>query len=382
MKKKLIFGALFVLLTGCGIPTSQTPTLPSNVSVITPSITNPSIVDSSDTNTSTSTIDISTNSPSNNQDSDSKTSEKPSLPLPSLPSVTPSISTSTSNTTSLITGFEDDLINNNQTIKNYYASIDFSKDGTALLSELQSLNSQKRTYTPGYGGLWNYYNKTDYDPKNPSQYIAFYRGTSASKGSMNKEHVWPNSHGGKLVEGDIHMTRPTLSSDNSSRGNSFYVEGKNHSTNGWDPYADGMTEYYRGISARIIFYCVVASPKLQLVDLDYHATSNKNRDNMMGKLSDLLKWNLVYGIDDTEIRRNDGAQDVQGNRNPFIDDRTLACKIWGDTNETTKSICAQYDPRAKKSKMTNEQIKIINDEQQDIKEIIYLSSEDILNKRK
>lgn len=117
MKKKLIFGALFVLLTGCGIPTSQTPTLPSNVSVITPSITNPSIVDSSDTNTSTSTIDISTNLPSNNQDSDSKTSEKPSLPLPSLPSVTPSISTSTSNTTSLITGFEDDLINNNQTIK-------------------------------------------------------------------------------------------------------------------------------------------------------------------------------------------------------------------------------------------------------------------------
>lgn len=54
----------------------------------------------------------------------------------------------------------------------------------------------------------------------------------------------------------------------------------------------------------------------------------------------------------------------------------------GGTNETTKSICAQYDPRAKKSKMTNEQIKIINDEQQDIKEIIYLSSEDILNKRK
>lgn len=221
----------------------------------------------------------------------------------------------------------------------YYNSIDTTKMGEELLSSLQALNKQKRTYTPGYGGLWNYYNKTDYDPNNPSQYIAFYRGTSASKDSMNKEHVWPNSHGGDLVEGDIHMTRPTLNSDNSSRGNSFYVEGKNHSSQGWDPYADGMTEYYRGISARIIFYCVVAAPQLQLVDLDYHSTSNKNKDYMMGKLSDLLKWNLKYDIDDTELRRNDGAQGVQGNRNPFIDDRTLACKIWGDTNSTTRSIC-------------------------------------------
>ncbi len=233
----------------------------------------------------------------------------------------------------------DDSVLHDPKFNGYYASIDTTKIGTQLLSSLQALNKQKRTYTPGYGGLWNYYNKTDYDPNNPSQYIAFYRGTSASKGSMNKEHVWPKSHGGNLVEGDIHMTRPTLSSDNSSRGNSFYVEGKNHSEQGWDPYADGMTEYYRGISARIIFYCVVAAPQLQLVDLDYHKSSNSNRDNMMGKLSDLLKWNLKYDIDDTELRRNDGAQDVQGNRNPFIDDRTLACKIWGDTNSTTRSIC-------------------------------------------
>ena len=59
----------------------------------------------------------------------------------------------------------------------------------------------------------------------------------------------------------------------------------------------------------------------------------------MGKLSDLLKWNLEYDIDYTEINRNEGVENIQHNRNPFIDDRSLACSIWKDTNDATRSIC-------------------------------------------
>ncbi len=48
----------------------------------------------------------------------------------------------------------------------------------------------------------------------------------------------------------------------------------------------------------------------------------------MGKLSNFLKWNLEYPIDETEILRNEvlsGTRKVKGksfsfNRNPFIDD--------------------------------------------------------------
>ncbi len=224
----------------------------------------------------------------------------------------------------------------NNDFNNYYSSINLSLNGNQLLNDLRSLNSAKKTKNIGYKNLWNYYDKTDYDPNHSGKYLAFYRGTSASRSDMNKEHVWPNSRGGNLVEGDIHMPRPTLTSDNSSRGNSFYVEGKDSSSAGWDPKAAGMNEQYRGQAARILFYCVVANNQLSLVDKDNDSTGNKT----MGKLSDLLKWNLQYGVDESELRRNNGAQEVQGNRNPFIDNPSFACSIFGSTNETTKKICA------------------------------------------
>ncbi len=233
-------------------------------------------------------------------------------------------------------------------VDSYYSGI--NANSTSLLSDLQRLNSSKRKFTPGYDGFKTYYKQTDVDPTNPNNLIVFYTGESIPfngnfGGTINREHVWPNSRGGKAVEGDIHMTRPTSSANNSERGNSFYVEGKNSSTSGWDPkLTKGGLEKYRGISARIIFYCVVAESKLKLVDLENDSTGN----NSMGKLSDLLKWNLAYGIDETEVRRNEAAEEIQGNRNPFIDHPEYACKIWGNTNATTKSICGdvggQEDP--------------------------------------
>ena len=225
----------------------------------------------------------------------------------------------------------------NDDFGNYYSSIDFSSYST-LLDQLQDLNSTKRKRTVGYGSMWDYFDQTDYNPSNKSQYIAFYKGTPASRGEMNKEHVWPKSHGsGGRTDNDIHMVRPTL-----SRGNSFYVEGMNHSSNGWDPKTAGMNEQYRGQAARIIFYCVVADEKLSLVDTSYSSTTNANPDYKMGKLSDLLKWNLQYAVDITELNRNNGTEDIQGNRNPFIDNPYLACAIWGNYNDNTRAICADY----------------------------------------
>lgn len=234
----------------------------------------------------------------------------------------------------------------------YYSSIDDSDEGTTLLKKLQSLNSLKKSKNVGYkamgtspSGSFKY---TDYDPStvkydsNNQPYgtkiISFYSGTSTS--SFNREHVWPNSHGGNLVENDIHMPRPTIQSENGSRGNSFYVDGMKHSSNGWDPAMESFgDETYRGDSARIVFYCAIANSQLTLVDVSYSSTSNKNKDYKMGKLSDLLKWNLNYNVADREFRRNSGAEYLQGNRNPFIDHPEYACRIWGSTNSTTKKIC-------------------------------------------
>ena len=71
----------------------------------------------------------------------------------------------------------------------------------------------------------------------------------------------------------------------------------------------------------------------------------------MGKLSDLLKWNLQYAPNRSKdaalaLRVEQNRNQIigietrgQGNRNPFIDHPEYACKIWGSTNSTTKQIC-------------------------------------------
>lgn len=222
----------------------------------------------------------------------------------------------------------------------YYESITSDLSGTALLQALHNLNAKKRTKTVGYRNMLNSPSQGFYitDPGTGSNTITtFYSGKNNSgTGGLNREHVWPKSRGGGSVENDIHMPRPTLSSENGSRGNSFYVEGKCKSSGGWDPAMEEFgLETYRGDSARIIFYCAIAETSLTIVDKDDDSTGNST----MGKLSDLLKWNLKYNILDREKIRNEGAQKLQGNRNPFVDHPEYACKIWGLTNSTTKSIC-------------------------------------------
>ena len=220
----------------------------------------------------------------------------------------------------------------------YYGNI--SGNSSSLLDDLRKLNSSKRKTTVGYKPMLTHAEDGFYvtDPGNgPGTITSFYSGKSITgTDGLNREHVWPNSRGGSAVENDIHMTRPTLSSENGDRGNSFYVEGKCSASGGWDPAATSFgIESYRGDAARIIFYCVVASNTLSLVDKEDDNQNNKT----MGKLSDLLKWNLKYPVLEREKIRNSGAEKLQGNRNPFIDHPEYACKIWGNTNSTTKSIC-------------------------------------------
>lgn len=225
-------------------------------------------------------------------------------------------------------------------VEEYYQDIN-PNDTTTLLKSLQTLNSNKRRYQVGYGSMMSYFKTTD--PGDSSGKIrSFYSGKSVSTSQCNREHVWPNSHGGNQVENDIHMVRPALKEENEGRGNSFYVEGMNTQYDGWDPANEGV-ESYRGDSARIIFYCVVAYSEFQLLDTNKHHTTSENNDNMMGKLSDLLKWNLKYPVLSRERVRNEATERIQGNRNPFIDHPEYACKIWGNYNATTKDICSRKD---------------------------------------
>lgn len=241
----------------------------------------------------------------------------------------------------------------------YYDGI--NPESPTLLEDLRTLNLKMRKNETSYGSADEMFRYTDYDPayvkydsdNQPysDRVLSFYSGKSTT--SFNKEHVWPNSRGGgskngksgaPYVENDIYMPRPTISAENSNRGNSSYVEGMCDQSKGWDPvtaFASNIGVYtsIRGECARIIFYCMTVNSKLKIVD-----DANEDYDGVggrvtMGKLSDMLKWNLDNPVNDREKRRQDGGEYLQGNRNAFVDHPEFACKIWGTYNQATKQIC-------------------------------------------
>lgn len=240
-------------------------------------------------------------------------------------------------------------------LASYYSTISDSDTGTSLLTKLQSLNSTKRKKTVGYDTIGTDTNDaviyTDYDlnstrtDSNGQTYgtkvASFYTKTAST--FWNREHVWPNSHGGNKVEDDILHTRPTISSENSSRGNSFYVEGKNSSSAGWDPYTAGYDAAVRGECARIILYSVVAYSGFSLSAEDSHSTSNANPDYMMGNMHTLIKWHYQYSPNVYEINRNNGAEYLQGNRNPFVDHPEYVARIWSDYDSTVSSLVSENE---------------------------------------
>ena len=241
----------------------------------------------------------------------------------------------------------------------YYDGI--NPESPTLLADLRALNLSKRKKESPYSSLNELFRYTDYDPANvkydennqpySTTLLSFYSGRSTT--SFNKEHVWPNSRGGgqkngksgaPYVENDIYMPRPTINAENSDRGNSSFVEGMCDDSKGWDPVTAfektlGVYQGIRGESARIIFYCMTVNEKLRLVDDANEDFSGIGGRVTMGKLSDMLRWNLENPVNDREIRRQSGGEYIQGNRNAFVDHPEYACKIWGSTNATTKQIC-------------------------------------------
>ena len=226
-------------------------------------------------------------------------------------------------------------------IDNYYSAIGSGLSGNPLKSSLESLLKSERKATFNYDSLQSSsFPYTDVDPARPNggYIVSFYSGTPVSGYSgMNKEHTWPNSHGGNKIENDPHVIRPTLTSENSARGNEYYAEEK---SNGWDP-ASFNNAKYRGIAARIAFYGATIGHSGGLILEDVGRTQGEGTGNRMGKLGDLLKWNLQYPVDQSEIIRNETLDiSLNYNRNPFIDDVALPCRIWGDTNENTRNVCS------------------------------------------
>ena len=214
-----------------------------------------------------------------------------------------------------------------------------------MFQKLSNLMSSTMTKSVSYSSLLDYWPKTDAN-NGSSDAVLFYSDVVSS--SYNREHVWPKSRGSFFESNagsDLHHLRPTNTDVNSKRGNHTMgnVRGvvSGYTTkqyNGVDVlYYDatyrendcvGLVEIndnIKGDVARILLYvyCRWQEPNLFEKDPNPKQVSGddggNNGDKVIESLDTLLQWCEEDPVDEWEMCRNDQCENVQGNRNVFID---------------------------------------------------------------
>ena len=272
------------------------------------------------TSISSSTPDVTTSEASASSEQTNTNSTTSANPVTSSSAVT---SSSTASSNSSTTSYSVPPVNEDPTW-----NINLSLRGAEFRNALQTLMAGKRTRTTDYSSCKSIGAKAAaYPNANSSTFVPFYHDASrlATQSECNREHTWPNSRGtGTTGPGaDPFIIRPTLTQENTDRGNKFYGTGGSE----WDPASCGF-EAARGESARVILYAATMYYKegLSLSNNPGDASSLKT----MGTLSTLLKWNTTYAPTPIEIQVNNYLNNQGYGRNPFVDHPEYANYIWGN----------------------------------------------------
>jgi len=183
-------------------------------------------------------------------------------------------------------------------------------------------------------------------------YLYFYTGRLRSElesTTLNREHVWPKSKASYYqINGgaDLHHLRPSISSVNLAKSDHCFTDipddAYGRTTSNIEGQvvlellkSDGKVEVrdsIKGDIARILLYvyCRWEQPNLysdvatgNLPTLDKDDSSNKGT-RAIEDLDTLLRWCEADPVDQWEMGRNDQTENVQGNRNVFIDYPELA----------------------------------------------------------
>lgn len=145
---------------------------------------------------------------------------------------------------------------------------------------------------------------------------------------INAEHIWPQGYFNSNLPmvADLHHLAPTFVTPNGRRGNFKFGQvstpsyatsaGSKQGKDAFEP-ADAV----KGNVARAMLYFVVRY-------YDKSIRQGMNYDEFwMRRVPMLLEWNRQDPPDANEVRRNGLVEGFQGNRNPFVDDPSLADKI-------------------------------------------------------
>lgn len=240
-----------------------------------------------------------------------------------------------------------------EAVEAYYSSV-VGLTGSAFKAALHTIlatGTKKLTYAEVWSGL----DYCDEDPQNVNHVLEIYTGWSVPKTAKsqnnqanywNREHVWAKSHGDFGTDPgpgtDLHHLRAADASINSLRSNNDFDVGGDLVTDAtpYGSYLGATKNRIRGSSsweprdedkgdiARMMFYMAVRYEAVDGVDLELNEAVGNESAPYIGKLSVLKAWNTADPVDDWEKRRNDRVQELQGNRNPFIDHPDWVSSIW------------------------------------------------------
>ena len=227
----------------------------------------------------------------------------------------------------------------------------------------------------GYDDLWDYFYYTDVYPEEVDGKIlvwdmyydnwtnqTYYYPDNTS--GLHREHCVPKSWWGSgsttseieqyMAGTDLHHLYPADGSINSSKSNyplgivdtddsDAYDNGVSKVGDPASGYGGGAanvfepSDTYKGDFARTYFYFVCCYQDYTW-DSDYMYMFQDYSDNPLTlqdwALEMLLQWHEDDPVSTKEKSRNETVYDIQGNRNPFIDDPDLVDYIWGDYAES------------------------------------------------
>ena len=245
----------------------------------------------------------------------------------------------------------------------YYSGINFNQSGDNLKNQLTTLITNTHTtnlpYTAsGTIDTWDALYQTDLNPSNTNNVLLVYGWddtdsditndlsrdktfschTSSCSGLWVREHVYPRSLGTpnlgfEFAGADVHSLRSIDNSRNNSRSNRKFEEGTDNimsyitTAGNWFPGSQ-----WKGDIARMMMYMYVRYPSQCLpTNVGVGSTSYSNFGDMPNVF---LIWNEQDPVSQYEINRNNILNNIQGNRNPFIDNPYLATKIWNGPQAT------------------------------------------------
>lgn len=213
------------------------------------------------------------------------------------------------------------------------------KTASEIQNALSTLMKSTHSYTSSYNDCHYKANRTDCENENGSSnklslIYTSYTATQSQWNGWNREHVWPKSLGGDTTTGggaDLHHIRPSDATVNSTRGNKKYgnadggkaVYGSNPASGCLGGYSSTYFEpldNVKGDVARICLYVYVRWGS------SWGATSITK---VFQSVDVLLEWMYLDPVDTWELGRNEVVEDIQGNRNVFIDYPEYAWLIFG-----------------------------------------------------